>query len=157
MFTPFAVNWFAGYEIVYAIFAFMLIGDTNYLLHLHIHRPFSRKPALNLLFDLSMGATTGMTASNWRMQHLYGHHRGIEGICLDVEGNIVAVGGWHRSGPGPLVHVFAPGGALMETHQIPADLPNKCCFGGPDLDTLYVTTAGGQLYRAPAKGRHGSK
>jgi fatty acid desaturase len=39
--------------------------------------PHSR-PALNLLFDLSMGATTGMTASNWRMQHLYGHHRGID-------------------------------------------------------------------------------
>jgi fatty acid desaturase len=84
LFAPFAVDWFAGYEIVYAIPAFMLIGDTNYLLHLHIHRPFSRRPALNLLFDLSMGATTGMTASNWRMQHLYGHHRGID---LPYRGN----------------------------------------------------------------------
>ena len=86
-----------------------------------------------------------------------GHHRGIEGMCLDAEGNIVAVGGWHRSGPGPLVHVFAPNGALLESHPIPADLPNKCCFGGPELDTLYVTTGSGQLFRAAAVGRHGRK
>jgi len=32
-----------------------------------------------------------------------GEHRGIEGMCLDGDGNIIAVGGWRRSGPGPLV------------------------------------------------------
>ena len=84
LFTPFAVDWFAGYEILYAIMAFTLIGDTNYLLHLHIHRPFSRKPSFNLVLDLSMGAATGMTGSNWRIQHLYGHHRGID---LPYRGN----------------------------------------------------------------------
>jgi gluconolactonase len=85
-----------------------------------------------------------------------GPHRGIEGMCLDADGNIIAVGGWQRSGPGPLVMVFAPGGAMLESHPIPADLPNKCCFGGPGLDTLYVTTGGGHLYRA-ASGRRGAK
>jgi sugar lactone lactonase YvrE len=75
-------------------------------------------------------------------------HRGIEGMCLDADGNIVAVGGWQRSGPGPLVYVFRPDGAVTETHPIPADLPNKCCFGGRDLDLFYVTTAGGCLYQA---------
>jgi len=77
-----------------------------------------------------------------------GPHRGIEGMCLDKNGNVLAVGGWQRSGPGPLVHRFAPNGALLETHPIPADLPNKCCVGGPDLNTIYVTTGGGQLFRA---------
>ena len=77
-----------------------------------------------------------------------GEHRGIEGMCLDGDGNIVAVGGWRRSGPGPLVYVFAPSGAVIATHALPADLPNKCCFGGPALDTLYVTTAGGELFAA---------
>ena len=84
-----------------------------------------------------------------------GHHRGVEGMCLDADGNIVAVGGWQRSGPGPLVQVFAPSGALIESHPIPADLPNKCCFGGPDLDCLYVTTGGGHLFRASTRGRRG--
>ncbi len=85
-----------------------------------------------------------------------GPHRGIEGMCPDADGNVVAVGGWQRSGPGPLVMVFAPSGAMIESHPIPADLPNKCCFGGPGLDTLYVTTGGGHLYRA-ATGRRGGK
>jgi gluconolactonase len=84
-----------------------------------------------------------------------GHHRSIEGMCLDDGGNVVAVGGWQRSGPGPLVYVFSPAGAVLETHPIPADLPNKCCFGGSDLDTLYVTTGGGHLYRAKAGSRRG--
>jgi fatty acid desaturase len=78
LFAPFVVDLFAGYEIVYGVIAFMVIGKTNYLLHLHIHRPFSGKPALNLILDLSMGAVTGMVSSNWRIQHLYGHHRGID-------------------------------------------------------------------------------
>jgi gluconolactonase len=86
-----------------------------------------------------------------------GHHRGIEGMCFDADGNIVAVGGWQRSGPGPLVYVFAPSGAVIDTQPIPEDLPNKCCFGGPDLDTLYVTTGGGHLYRAAAGGRRGHR
>jgi gluconolactonase len=86
-----------------------------------------------------------------------GHHRGIEGMCLDADGNIVAVGGWRRSGPGALAHVFAPSGALIESHPIPADSPNKCCFGGPALDTIYVTTVGGHLYRAATGSRRGRK
>ena len=77
-----------------------------------------------------------------------GPHRGIEGMCLDADGNIVAVGGWRRSGPGPLVTVIAPSGAVIAGHPFPADLPNKCCFGGPNLDTLYVTTGGGELFCA---------
>jgi gluconolactonase len=86
-----------------------------------------------------------------------GPQRGIEGMCLDAEGNIVACGGWTRSGPGPLISVFSPQGAVIESHPFPADEPNRCCFGGPGLDTLYVTTGGGQLYRARTTGRRGRK
>jgi gluconolactonase len=83
-----------------------------------------------------------------------GPHRGVEGVCLDVEGNIVACAGWRESGPGPQVYVFAPSGAVVETHAFPADSPNKCCFGGDDLGVLFVTTAGGHLYQAKT-GRRG--
>lgn len=78
LFAPFVTDALAGYEPAYFLFLFMIIGDTNYLLHLHIHRPFGTGRALNRLLDVSMGAVTGMTASNWRIQHLYGHHRGID-------------------------------------------------------------------------------
>jgi gluconolactonase len=84
-----------------------------------------------------------------------GPHRGIEGMCLDADGNIVACGGWQRSGPGPLIYVFSPRGAVIESHPFPADGPNRCCFGGRDLDTLYVTTGGGHLYCAKTAGRRG--
>lgn len=86
-----------------------------------------------------------------------GAHRGIEGLCLDADGNVVAVGGAERAGPGPLVTVYAPNGAAIESHPFPADLPNRCCFGGPQLDTLYVTAGGGQLYRAATGGRRGKR
>jgi len=84
LFAPFAIEPLQGYAVAYAIVAFALFGDTNYLLHLHIHRPFSRSRVLNLILDLSMGAATAMKASNWRIQHLYGHHRRID---LPYRGN----------------------------------------------------------------------
>jgi len=84
-----------------------------------------------------------------------GPQRGIEGMCLDAAGNIVAVAGWRRSGPGPLVCVISPQGLVIESHPFPADLPNKCCFGGPGLDTLFVTTGGGELFCARTD-RHGA-
>ena len=71
-----------------------------------------------------------------------GQHRGIEGMCLDADGNIVAVGGWQRSGPGPLVYVFTPDGAVTETHPIPADLPTNAASAGAISIFYRVTTAG---------------
>jgi gluconolactonase len=75
-------------------------------------------------------------------------------MCLDADGNIVACAGWQQSGPGPTISVSAPNGRVIETHPLPVDRPNKCCFGGRDLDLLYVTTAGGHLLQARA-GRRG--
>jgi sugar lactone lactonase YvrE len=84
-----------------------------------------------------------------------GEHRGIEGMCTDSEGNIVACSGWRKSGPGPLVCVFSPGGAILESHPVPSDQPMNCAFGDADLASLYVTTAGGELLRARNCGRRG--
>jgi gluconolactonase len=83
-----------------------------------------------------------------------GPHRGIEGMCLDAEGNIVACGGWKQSGPGASITVISPSGAILESHPLAADAPNRVCFGGKDLSELYVTTAGGELFHAKT-GRRG--
>jgi gluconolactonase len=85
-----------------------------------------------------------------------GTHRGIEGLCLDAAGDIVAVGGWRRSGPGPVVSVLSPDGVVLESHTVPSDLPMKCAFGGADLDTLYVTTGEGHLLCVRDCGRRGA-
>jgi gluconolactonase len=84
-----------------------------------------------------------------------GSHRGAEGITVDEAGNVLAVAGWRRSGPGPRLYVFDASGALIETHAVPGDSPNSCAFGGPSLSSLYVTTAGGELYCADRVGTKG--
>ena len=84
-----------------------------------------------------------------------GVHRGLDGMCLDVDGNIIAAGGWRQAGPGPLIHVFATSGRIIETHPVPADWPTNCAFGGRALDTLYVTTRGGHLFRVNNTGLRG--
>ena len=90
---------------------------------------------------------TDGTVGEYEVLHNFHPHRGIDGMCLDTEGNIVATAGWQQSGPGPMIYVFAPNGRVLETHPVPTDLPTNCTFGDADLRTLYVT-AGGCLYRA---------
>ena len=82
-----------------------------------------------------------------------GVHRAVDGMCLDAEGNIIACAGWAKSGPGPLIYVFAPSGRVIETHTIPADHPANCTFGDADLQSLYVTTRNGHLLRARTERR----
>ena len=79
-----------------------------------------------------------------------GPQRGIDGMCLDAEGNIVATAGSYASGPGPMIYVWDPRGRVLETHPMPVgiDSPTNCTFGDPDQRTLYVTTGGGHLFRA---------
>ncbi len=85
--------------------------------------------------------------------HNFYPHRGIDGMCLDVEGNIVATAGWEVSGPGPMIYVFAPNGRVLETHPVPSDRPTNCTFGGPDLTTLYVTAGSGDVFRTETNRR----
>lgn len=83
--------------------------------------------------------------------------RGIEGMCLDSGGNLIACAGWKKAGLGPLVHVISPEGTVLESHPAPADMPMRCAFGDPGLTSLYLTTGGGELYRARNTGRRGLK
>ncbi|MCC7485591.1 MAG: SMP-30/gluconolactonase/LRE family protein [Burkholderiales bacterium] len=83
--------------------------------------------------------------------------RGIEGMCLDSGGNIIACAGWKRSGVGPMLHVISPSGTILESHPAPADLPMRVAFGDEGLSSLYLTTGEGHLYRAKNTGRRGLK
>ena len=86
------------------------------------------------------------------MLHVFGEdfrgaHRGLDGMCPDTEGNIIACGGWRQAVPGPMVYVFSPTGRVLETHPVPVNWLTNCAFGGRGLDTLYVTTHGGHFFR----------
>ena len=90
------------------------------------------------------------TLGVYAVLHTFGQdtrvHRGIDGMCLDTDGNIIATAGWRAAGPGPMIYVFAPSGRVLETHPVPVDMPSNCTFGDADLSTLYVTTSGGHLF-----------
>ena len=89
----------------------------------------------------------------YRTLHSFGRdanavHRGIDGMCLDADGNILATAGWELGGPGPMIYIFSPTGRVLETHPIACNRPTNVCFGGPGLTTLYVTSTDGHFYRA---------
>lgn len=88
--------------------------------------------------------------------HDFGEARGIDGMRLDNEGNIVATCGWELNGPGSRIAVFAPDGTVLEEHAVPDGRPSNCAFGGPDLTDLYVTTLSGHLFRVANTGRTGA-
>jgi beta-carotene hydroxylase len=46
----------------------------NYILHNHVHHPFTDSKRLNRWLDYSLGFVTAMTAGNWRIMHVHGHH-----------------------------------------------------------------------------------
>jgi gluconolactonase len=87
--------------------------------------------------------------------HDFGEARGIDGMCWDADGNIVATCGWEVSGPGSRIAIFAVDGTVREEHLLPAGRPTNCAFGGENLETLFVTTLDGRLYRVPNTGRRG--
>jgi gluconolactonase len=75
-----------------------------------------------------------------------GIHRGAEGLTIDQQGNLFAVAGDNRSGPGPMVYIFSPEGQIITTHKLPDCIPSNCAFGGPELNFLYVSTEDGKLF-----------
>ncbi len=87
------------------------------------------------------------TLGEYSVLHNFYPHRGIDGMTLDLEWNIVATAGWEKSGPGPMIYVFAPSGRVLETHPMPVS-PTNCTFGDADLQSLYVTASDGSLFRA---------
>ncbi|MFC6825206.1 SMP-30/gluconolactonase/LRE family protein [Halopelagius fulvigenes] len=80
--------------------------------------------------------------------HDFGDHRGIDGMTLTEEGNVVACAGWEKSGPGPSVYVFSPSGEILARHPFPENRPTNCTFGGPARTDLYVADMTGSLHRA---------
>jgi len=59
-----------------------------------------------------------------------------DGMAVDAEGSLwVALwGGWR------VLHVL-PDGTVAGSIEVPASQVSSCCFGGPDLRDLYITTA----------------
>ena len=48
---------------------------------------------------------------------------------------------WNAQWDGWRVVRYAPGGSVDRVIELPVQKPTSCIFGGPDLRTLYITTA----------------
>jgi sugar lactone lactonase YvrE len=59
-----------------------------------------------------------------------------DGAAVDALGNY-----WVAMFEGARICQFAPDGRLLGQYATPAQCPTMPCFGGPDLQTLFVTTA----------------
>jgi len=81
-----------------------------------------------------------------KVLHDFGADRGIDGMTVTTEGQIIAVAGANKTAG---VYVFTSVGNKIGFLPTPED-PSNCCFGGKDLKTLYVT-AGKSLYRVSTK------
>jgi gluconolactonase len=88
----------------------------------------------------------------YEVLHDFGPHRGIDGMTLSSEGNIVACTGWEISGPGGNITVIDPKGRIIETHPTPAQRPTNCTFAGEDL---YISSIEGHLLVARNTGMTG--
>ena len=85
----------------------------------------------------------------------FGAGRGIDGMAINTDGQILATAGSSTAGPGSTIYVFEPDGLVRATHCTPADSPTNCTFGGPALNILFVTFATGHVYQVKNTGMTG--
>ena len=76
-------------------------------------------------------------AQVWFGPHARG---GPDGSALDVDGYI-----WNARWDGSCLLRIAPDGSVDRIIELPVSRPTSCVFGGPNLTTLYITSAASPL------------
>ncbi|CAA2101977.1 SMP-30/gluconolactonase/LRE family protein [Variovorax paradoxus] len=88
------------------------------------------------LFAFDLDPASG-ALSNRRVFVDYAQQRGRpDGACVDSEGYV-----WNAVFAGHRVVRYAPSGAIDRVIELPVTHPTCVCLGGPELKTLYITTA----------------
>lgn len=83
-------------------------------------------------FDALRGALGGRRAAI----PVAPEHGRPDGLAVDAEGGI-----WAALWGGGAVQRYTPDGQVDARVELPVSQVTSCCFGDPDLETLYVTTA----------------
>jgi sugar lactone lactonase YvrE len=86
-------------------------------------------------YDPATGAATGKTLFV-RLEPTETDRGRPDGAAVDREGCY-----WTALFEGGRIQRYAPDGCLLAEYSVPARCPTMVCFGGPDLKTLYVTSA----------------
>jgi len=92
-------------------------------------------PSVQQIWTLSRDPATGALSDRrpWvDMRELPGRP---DGAAVDAEDHY-----WICANDAGLVHRFSPAGELLQSIPVPVPKPSMCCFGGPQLRTLFVTS-----------------
>jgi fatty acid desaturase len=74
MLWPFACDLPVPETLLAWIMNWMFLARHNYILHNHVHHPFTTSNTANRVLGILLGFATGMTAGNWKITHVHGHH-----------------------------------------------------------------------------------
>ena len=87
-----------------------------------------------LAFDYEKGRGT---LTNKRLHASFKQEPGLpDGSCVDAEGGV-----WNAEWEGHRVVRVGPNGTIDHVIDVPVWKPTCCAFGGPNLDTLFITTS----------------
>jgi DNA-binding IclR family transcriptional regulator/sugar lactone lactonase YvrE len=125
-----------------------------------------REPVATIVWDAAGERLYGIAPQSGSILVMHAESRGVKrlatmpqgsgmlgGIALDAKGGL-----WTALADGWAVVRFSPDGALTRVVALPVARPTDLAFGGPGMDTLYVTSAREGLTRetlmsAPLSGR----
>lgn len=85
-------------------------------------------------FDLDI--ETGNIANRRLFRDTTGHRGRPDGSTVDSEGYL-----WNAEFAGWRIVRYAPDGEIDRVIEVPVEQPTSVAFGGPDLKTLFITTA----------------
>jgi sugar lactone lactonase YvrE len=113
-----------------------LFGITNTFVWPVPGRLVTADTTKNALYAYDVDPASG--ALSGRHTLLEGWERGLpDGSCLDADGNIWTA----RVVGGACLTRMTAAGEIVDVVDLPCSWPTSCAFGGPDLGTLYVTSA----------------
>lgn len=103
---------------------------------------------LQTLFVHDMDPATGALSNRRRFADTRGGDGAPDGSAVDVEGCL-----WNAQWGAWRIVRYTPDGSVDRIIEMPVEQPSSCAFGGPDLATLYVTSAREGLSEAVLAGQ----
>jgi sugar lactone lactonase YvrE len=113
---------------------------------IHIPNTISSSPDGETMYMVDSSRQTIFAHSMLHMDRVreFAHTRGAahtpDGSAVDADGYI-----WNAQWGGWRVVRYAPDGSVDRIVRMPIEQPTSCAFGGPDLSTLFVTSAWDEL------------
>jgi sugar lactone lactonase YvrE len=107
---------------------------------------------IQTIFAFDFEKRTGQLSNRRVFATTSGQSMAPDGSAMDREGYL-----WNAQWGGSRIVRYAPDGHIDRIIPLPVSQPTSCAFGGPELSTLYVTSARigldvGQLAREPLAG-----